>query len=886
MKRKRLKIFIYFAKLVAVSGVLGFLFAQILVHSLMKSWIHLEQSTEYSNPKSNASIDQNQLEKISLLSWFSDSKRIKDQERASKKEDYSAILLIDTIISMVRNYYVDLDRDKGTEIIFHTLDILRDTIDFKSIPVGDKKEYLLVDSGRESKILPIPDHKDSIDTTAFFYQLSTYVHDHLKYTQSKSIKASPIKLKVSESTQSRLGLFAVMNAFLASLDSHSSLLNSEAFAELKEGTEGEFGGLGIVVGVDKHLLTVLKAIPSSPAFKSGILAQDKILSINGFSTFGYGLDDLVERMHGQPGSEVKLSLLRDGEMSTHEIKLTREIIKIESVESKMIPSPLGQSLYLKIEGFSSHTADDIKHILSKTLAKHKNLIGIIIDLRSNPGGLLDQAVQISDIFLRDGVIVSTHGRKKEVEMAQGIYPNLPYPITVLINEESASASEIVAGALQDNNRAIVIGRPSYGKGSVQTVFELPEDTALKLTVARYHTPSGKSIQNIGIQPDIWIQDVYKLPENRNLFGSYRYHNEAFTNPYFKYTRTPHELLRSQWKGYHLVGAMDSQKDTMVEKDPEIHISISIFEKLTSLYRLGAEKRKAIPKDALRATQILQLNAKNIDNILSTWTDEAQMFLAQTHKLDWTTQVTPESEQAQLHLRVMSVDKNKVKKGDLVKVALEIENSSPTDINRVSVFIRPNKGYDTYEKILGKIPAHSKRQEIIDYQVHSILPSGKIIFETGTVSDAVINTPISASNRFSLTIEDQKSPIFIATSRVEEEIGGYIRNELEAKEQTKLRINIVNTSDIDAEIKDIHLYNLSGKQISLKKIGDNVRVIPSHSQAFVYADVIASSVILNRILQFGLLIETKNSAPYMQTLDLVSYPSREISEGVIITLPGQ
>ncbi len=296
-----------------------------------------------------------------------------------------------------------------------------------------------------------------------------------------------------------------IQGMVSSLDPHSSLLPPEAFEDLKIETKGEFGGIGIVISMPKGLLTVISPIENTPAHKAGVKSGDIIIKINGESTKGMMIWEAVKRMRGPKGEEVSITVLRSGVSEPIDFELIRDIIPIESVKSIVLKPGYG---YIRVTNFQIHTASDLKDALLEIESGDLPLKGLVLDLRDNPGGLLDQAIKVSDLFLEDGVIVSIKGRRKDrikVYEAQSNDVKRDYPIALLISGGSASASEIVAGALQDHKRALIIGTTSFGKGSVQTVETLQNGSGLKLTIARYYTPSGKSIQAQGIKPDIVLK---------------------------------------------------------------------------------------------------------------------------------------------------------------------------------------------------------------------------------------------------------------------------------------------------------------------------------------------------------------------------------------------
>ena len=290
-----------------------------------------------------------------------------------------------------------------------------------------------------------------------------------------------------------------------SLDPHSSFLPPEAFDDLQSETKGEFGGIGIVITMRDSRLTVISPIEGTPAYKAGVQAQDIIIKVDGDPTKDMMLWEAVKKMRGEPGTPVEIGIYRKGESEIIELTLVRAVIPLDSVRSLTLKPGYG---YLWITNFRENTTDEVKKALTELEKEDSSLKGLILDLRDNPGGLLDQAVKVSDIFLETGTIVSIKGREgKESEEYTAHQNNGPndYPIVLLINGGSASASEIVAGALQDNHRALVLGTTSFGKGSVQTVRPLRDGYALKYTIARYYTPSGKSIQAEGILPDLVVK---------------------------------------------------------------------------------------------------------------------------------------------------------------------------------------------------------------------------------------------------------------------------------------------------------------------------------------------------------------------------------------------
>ena len=292
-----------------------------------------------------------------------------------------------------------------------------------------------------------------------------------------------------------------IEGLLNNLDAHSAYLDEKHFKDLKIQTEGEFGGLGITVGQRDGALTVIAPMEGTPADKAGVKASDIILKINKQSTLNMTIDEAVNLMRGKPGTGIELTLVREGESKPLVISIVRDIIKIESVYSRLIENE--NMLYVRVVSFDKNIVGDVK----EAIQKNKGVKGIVLDLRNNPGGLLNQAVELGDLFVDEGIIVSQKGR---VESDNAEYKAsksgtlTKMPLVVLVNGGSASASEIVSGALQDHKRAIIIGEKTFGKGSVQAVLPVVDNEAIRLTIARYYLPSGRTIQAEGVTPDLIV----------------------------------------------------------------------------------------------------------------------------------------------------------------------------------------------------------------------------------------------------------------------------------------------------------------------------------------------------------------------------------------------
>ncbi len=332
-----------------------------------------------------------------------------------------------------------------------------------------------------------------------------------------------------EEIKAKEAIEGAIQGLLLSLDPHSSYMKAESYQEFRNETQGSFTGIGIEITLRDNVITVISPIADTPAAKAGIKAHDKIMRINGESTKNFTPLDAVKLLRGPKGSSVTISIFRDGFKELQDIELVRDTIPLQSVKSFVLKPGFG---YIRIANFQSDTTREFKDHLAQ-LQEKSPLNGLVLDLRNNPGGLLNQAVSLTDIFLDQGLIVYTRGRNKEQDLTYEAHKNnssLKFPLVLLVNEGSASASEIVAGAIQDHQRGVIVGSKTFGKGSVQTIIPLPDGAGLRMTTARYYTPKGRSIQATGITPDVEVPYAEYVPEeNNDRPGTTIYREEDLNN---------------------------------------------------------------------------------------------------------------------------------------------------------------------------------------------------------------------------------------------------------------------------------------------------------------------------------------------------------------------
>ena len=798
----------------------------------------------------------NKREKLKKLKLAS---QVSNELSKNDEINYSKLLLSDSVLSIVKNYYVDDYRTENSKIIKNIISYIAQKSMIRITKTPD--EYLLEDGNYKLR-LATPERISYDLLLHHILSLGNFLGMSDKYFD-EPVKKGP-----------KAGLIMTLKALLASLDAHSNLLSPESYQELRQGTEGTFGGLGVLVGMRDQLLTVIKPLPSSPAEKVGIHKMDRILSINGLDTYGYSLGDLVEYMRGAPGTKVHLSLLRDGAHSVRDIQVRREIIKVDSVTSRIIKSHQGNILYISIESFTSRTSGEMIQALKYTDLPNngQRVLGVILDLRSNPGGLLDQAVNVADLFIDKGMIVSTKGRTTESEYAHPLKKSWgQIPIITLLNNESASASEIVAGALQDHDRSLIIGQPSFGKGSVQTIFELPDERALKLTIARYYTPSGQSIQNIGIIPDIWLQPVTSRKENINLLGPYRYKSERFLHNHLLSGQKHSKAERGTGKpvkGYYLSSFPSAEalhEDLTPDKDIELSLATGILRSLGDIHPLK------IPGSVQRASHLMNLTSPYISAKLKQQNKAVYQFVKKSFDVDWTERTSFDTNKVRFTTHIKPL--KEVHPGDQVRIPYQLTNTGTKTIPRISVFIRsPHVEVDTIETLAGSLKPGEVLKGHISLKIPAHINSGILDYETGLAFDA--SADLSQIQPIKFKVTSKKLPDLNIQVKLVDEVGGQVDGELEPRESARLKLYIQNRSGVAARLVKINLINLAGKQLILLDQKQQLKYLAPFQKMQVYFALKGADQVIDQKLGLGLFIESSDlPLPIRKKADIGSVPGQ-------------
>jgi carboxyl-terminal processing protease len=503
--------------------------------------------------------------------------------------------------------------------------------------------------------------------------------------------------------------YAAINGMLKSLDPHSSLLPPKMFSEFKTQTEGEFGGIGIVIGLKDGELTVIAPLPNTPAGRAGLKPNDKITKIGEEASINMDLTEAVERLRGKVGTKVGITLEREGAPAPIEVTLTRANIKIESVQSHLSKNPEGDVGIIKVKSFQEETLGELNRHLQAMKKESKNFKGLILDLRNNPGGLLNQAVDVADLFLKKGTIVLTVGAKNqvlEINKAHGNDADEDYPMIIIVNEGSASASEIVAGAIKKNDRGIVIGNQTFGKGSVQSVYALKDGSALKLTVAQYLTPGKASIQSVGITPDIKLIPMSVKQDRVDLVESETF-REKDLEKHLESTLTQNNKPAYTLNFFSLSASEDEEENEMqssytqeinVKDDFQLHFAEQI------LLNSAEEGHRIV---ALGDTEPILLKNQQTEN-------EKVSKALEGIGIDWSlTPVTQGKPKAAVTFNIQSSQGQALKAGEEVQLELKVHNVGDAPFHRLIAFTKSEHFLlKNREFIFGKInPGETKSWKV-------------------------------------------------------------------------------------------------------------------------------------------------------------------------------
>ncbi len=695
-----------------------------------------------------------------------------DEKDSKGPYDLSALRVVGKVVHYVKENYVDPKRVRPREMLVASLEAVE-----KSVP------EVLVDGSAESGSLRVNvngklkefdiSHVDSL------WKMNWTLKEIFDFV-SKNMR--PVE-------DAREVEYAVVNGMLQTLDPHSVLLRPELYQEMKLSTKGEFGGLGFVIQMREGVLTVVKVLPKTPAFRAGIKKDDQILRIGEESTMNMELQQAVGKLRGPVDSKVTITVNRKGWDKPAQMTVTRALITIESIQSKMLSSNIG---YVRVKNFQGNTTRDLSTAIDELTEQGKkagagaNLKGLVLDLRGNPGGLLEQAIQVSDLFLSSGTIVSTVGlsdKLREEKRAHQDDGDDAFPIAVLINAGSASASEIVAGALKNQNRAVIIGRQSFGKGSVQVLYDnFPEDAALKLTIAKYLTPGDVSIQEVGITPDIELQPTRVSKERVDLFAPRRTMGEAdldqhFANPANGQAAKKRDDVQVREKPLELVKYLKEEKKKDDKKTAQKGGKNVLTDSESSPHdeelddQLDAESQDEVKEDfevtfardyLLAAPQLRrdeQLKGGKGFVVEKRQVEEKRIADAITALgIDWSAGPTPKSVQLTSSLKPGS--EKKITAGETAALELTVENKGADAVKRLRAWVESDNGYlDRREFLFGQVKPGEKKTWTVNVKIPKDLASRRDGVTVKLQDDSGVLTESTAGE---LTIVEIPRPQFAFT----------------------------------------------------------------------------------------------------------------------------
>ncbi len=715
-------------------------------------------------------------------------------EPVSSSYDLTSHQTLSRVILLIRENYVDPERVNPYDMFISALDHIQRTV----------PEVMVDDTQAPERVkVSVGDAEQSFDLGGMdqLWEVTMALRDIFRFLQAH----------LSDAEQRREVEYAAINGMLATLDPHSVLLKPESFDEVKLSTKGEFGGLGIVISIREGALTIISPIEGTPASRAGLKAKDRIVKIGEESTINMGLEEAVQRLRGRPGTKASIWVLRKGWTEARRYSLTRAIIKIESVSSELLADGIG---YVRIKSFQNNTYDDLHDHLEHLRKKNKGeLRGLVLDLRNNPGGLLDQAILVSDRFIDRGPLVITVGegnRKREEKQAHFSGTERDYPIAVLTNGGSASASEIVSGALKNHDRAVIIGQQTFGKGSVQVLYDFKDKSALKLTIAQYLTPGDVSIQSVGIAPDVEIAPASISPEAVHLFvdddspreKDLEKHLDKAQEAKSPSQRTPFYRI------VHLVptpslGEEDDSSSDKFEYDFETQLAHDL------LAQAKSNGRKELLKEG-RA-------------LFETRAGEQQRRIEERLRelgVDWTPGDAHDGGTAQAILNIDGKSKNGAfLAGDTISVKAVVRNTGSTPLYQVfGTTESENPLLKSLEFVFGKLEVGQTKSWKVDIKLPEDISSraDSVVLNLGDQTKT-----LHSSTSTIATIEEVAKPRFAYTLRVNDRARGNGDGLLQAGEKVDLDVEVTNIGSGEAKDALVSLKNLAGEAIYLDRGRDKL-----------------------------------------------------------------
>lgn len=717
--------------------------------------------------------------------------------------DLASLKILNRVLLQIKDNYVEPDRIDPNRMLVYALDEIQNAI--AEVVVEFDKEK---DDHPTRVTVMVNKHKESfdIDKIESLWEMSYRLKEVFAFVQEHLDGETEVEYRDVE--------YAAINGMLTTLDPHSTLLPPQNYEEMQTQTGGKFGGLGIVISVRDGKLTVISPIDGTPAARKGIKSRDHIVRIGEESTINMNLSEAVNMLRGEPGTDVELWIERKGWSEARKYMVTRAEIKIDSVESEPLANKVG---YVRIKNFQANTYPDLRKQLGELKEKMGGMRGLVLDMRDNPGGLLDQAIKVSDLFLDEGTIVSTVGvgnrlREKRGASSSGTEPK--YPIVVLVNAGSASASEIVSGALQNHDRAIVVGDTTFGKGSVQILYEFPDDSALKLTVAQYLTPGGISIQSSGITPDIRTIPVLVSKDEVDLFLSQNILREQDLDSHLTNKAVKARLSSGAYFVRYLQEPPAEEEEFAEDEGFKQDFEIDFAQRLVAKAGKTYERPKLL--EALRP---------EIDDVSKTEFDTIRKEL-KTFAIDWSGGET--TAKASIETKVELEPGASVEAGTDMVISVTATNRGTEAIHQLKAISKSESSIlDDREFLFGKLAPGASQTWKVDFTIPKDAPSRRDLIHLN-FSDAKTAFE-SERETFDVTIVGADRPQFGFSYSVEDTSGDGILSE---GETAKMKVVVKNIGKAASDETLVFLKSLTRESVYLKRGRSTLESIPAGEEATV------------------------------------------------------
>jgi carboxyl-terminal processing protease len=701
--------------------------------------------------------------------------------------DLASLKILNRVLLQIKDNYVEPERIDPNKMLVYALDEIQNSIAEVVVEFDkDRDEHptkVEITVNQKAKTY-------SIGNIESLWEMSFRLREMFRFVQKHLDPETDVEYREVE--------YAAINGMLATLDPHSTLLPPEHYEEMQTQTGGKFGGLGIVISIRDGKLTVISPIDDTPASRAGIRARDHIVRIGEESTINMNLNEAVSMLRGEPGTPVELWIERKGWSEARKFKVERAVIKIDSVDSEPLANKVG---YLRIKNFQANTFSDLKTHLGKLREKMGGMNGLVLDLRDNPGGLLDQAIKVSDLFLEEGTIVSTVGvgnRLREKREAKKGGTEGRYPILVLVNAGSASASEIVSGALQNHNRAVIVGDTTFGKGTVQVLYEFPDNSALKLTVAQYLTPGGISIQSKGITPDLRAVPVTVDSEDVDLFLSENILREQDLDSHL----TSSAVRRDDGEGVQFIRFVREVEEEEDEfRDPDAFREDFEIRLAQGLLAEAGETWNR--PDLLKALQ------PELEKVAEREFDTIKRDLRKLG-VDWSR--GPTQKKATLDVKVSTTPGNApLEAGDELSITVTATNRGDETLHQLKAISESDHGVlDDREFLFGKLAPNQTKKWKVNVTIPKDAPSRHDVVKL-RFSDVQHEFDVDGAE-LAVNVVGNERPQFGFSYDVQDESGDGVLN---TGENVKLKVFVQNVGRADSAETLIYLKNLAHEAIYLK-----------------------------------------------------------------------